>query len=233
MTAPETCRSDIRSTMYVRYHLCRCPTTSTAYEMPPCEQCSAVTLASLLSSEDHPHHKSYAVLKKAAATCEACYIICIHLQPKLAIAMAQSTEHGEPTNPNDWDTILGKFGTSITLQRNVGYDLDVAKGQPRKIKRDPTNRSWLNVRCGRSKANAIDKSASTQPSRGTAPTDLKDIDVQVSVHVFVYEGTSTARARTCCCKRMTEPQATYPRNLVFNSVIHWLPTQWPIASLPR
>lgn len=137
--------------------------------MPLCEQCSAVTLPALLSPEGQLHHESYASLQTAAVNCDVCNVISLHLQPELIKAVAS-------TAPDALGGILKEFATPITLQYSVGYDIAVARGEPRKINRDPTNRSYLRVRCGRVKANVVDDTSSTS------------LDVTASVPVFVYEG---------------------------------------------
>lgn len=145
--------------------------------MPLCEQCSSTTLAALLSSEGHIHHDSYASLRIAAATCDVCNVISLYLQPELIKAIASRSEVIHPSITADaLDGILKEFATPITLQYSVGYDIAVARGEPRKINRDPTNRSFLRVRCGRLKANTA--GATSSPS----------LDVSASVPLFVFEG---------------------------------------------
>ncbi len=158
--------------------------------MPPCKQCSSVKLASLLSPEGHTHHESYVSLERAAATCEVCYIISIHLRSELAQAMTQSSEpHNLPADPEGWEPMLEGLATPINLRYSPGLALGVAKGRPRKINNDPRQRSSLYIRCGRAKRALASTSALGQKSGGFEQTDLKDVDLTAVMDIFVYEGT--------------------------------------------
>ena len=60
--------------------------------------------------------------------------------------------------------LLDGLGSPISLRYSLPYSIDVANGKPRPVNHDPTNRSFLDVRCG-----------------------MKEVYISASVPIYAYE----------------------------------------------